>query len=37
MDKKYCKDCKNRKDKKCAVVGQYVPRKQSCEKFSPKK
>lgn len=36
MDKKYCKDCKNRKNKKCILVDKYVARKLTCEKFIPK-
>lgn len=37
---KVCRDCKKRKEKKCEVLGIYVPRKKDatlCEEFSSKK
>ena len=34
---KFCKDCNNRKDKKCTVTGAYTPRKRTCQEFKPKK
>lgn len=36
MDK-FCKNCSKRQDKFCAEKKQFVPRKQTCGKFIPKK
>lgn len=36
MDK-YCKYCKNRKEKRCVVLDKYVAKKETCEKFDTKK
>jgi len=38
MDKTtFCKDCKHRVEKKCNEKNLFVPRKETCEKFNPKK
>lgn len=36
MENKYCKDCKERKNKFCVVKTQFVPRKGVCEEFKQK-
>ncbi len=36
MDK-FCKNCKNRKEKFCVVEQKFVAKKGTCEKFDSKK
>jgi len=36
VDKKtgYCRDCKHRKDKKCAIKNEFVAKKGTCSEYA---